>query len=210
MEDNLSFQGRYYRFKDLTVVPRPVQKPHPPLYTGGTSVQTYEMAGRRGWGVFLPPLLPFAAMKPSIDAYLAAAEKAGHPPNLVYIRPCYLGDDPKQIEHEVKPFLHNFLAFNASPVRGLPAKEELIAKGYGFYASGALESLTKLTYQQIVEQEIGFIGTPEQVAGQIQRLQKQAPIAELALVTNFGGLPHWQVIKTQDLFARQVLPAFRQ
>ena len=56
----------------------------------------------------------------------------------------------------------------------------------------------------------GFIGTPEQVTEQIQRLQKQAPIAELALVTNFGGLPHWQVVKTQDLFARHVLPAFRR
>jgi alkanesulfonate monooxygenase SsuD/methylene tetrahydromethanopterin reductase-like flavin-dependent oxidoreductase (luciferase family) len=209
-EENFSFSGRYYQFKDLTVVPRPVQKPHPPLYTGGTSVPTYEMAGRRGWGVFLPPLLPFAAMKPSIDAYLDAAAKAGHAPNLVYIRPCYLGDDPAQIEREVKPFLHNFLAFNASPVRGLPPKDELLAKGYAFYASGALESLTKLTYREIVDKEIGFIGTPEQVTEQIQRLQKQAPIAELALVTNFGGLPYWQVLKTQDLFARQVLPAFRR
>jgi len=37
----------------------------------------------------------------------------------------------------------------------------LIAKGYEFYASGALEGLTKLTYDDIVEQEIGFIGTPK-------------------------------------------------
>ena len=36
-------------------------------------------------------------------------------------------------------------------------------QGYGFYASGALESLTKLTYDEIVEQEIGFIGTPEKL-----------------------------------------------
>jgi hypothetical protein len=109
----------------------------------------------------------------------------------------------------VKPYLHNFLAFNASPVRGLPPKEELVAKGYGFYASGALESLTKLTYQDIVEQEIGFIGTPEQVVRQVRRLQQQAPVTELAIVSNFGGLPHWQVIKTQERFAREVMPAFR-
>ena len=32
---------------------------------------------------------------------------------------------------------------------------------------------------------------------------------ELAIVTNFGGLEHWKVLKTQELFARQVMPAFR-
>jgi alkanesulfonate monooxygenase SsuD/methylene tetrahydromethanopterin reductase-like flavin-dependent oxidoreductase (luciferase family) len=208
-EDRFSFAGRYYRFRDLTVVPKPLQKPHPPLYTGGTSLATYEMAGSRGWGMFLPPLLPFAALAPSIEAYAVAARKAGHQPNIVYIRPVYLGDDPRQIEQEVGPALHNFLAFNASPVAGLPPKEELQSKGYGFYASGALESLTRLSYRDIVEQEIGFIGTPGQVVEQIRRLREQAPITELAIVANFGGLENWKVHKTQELFARHVMPAFR-
>jgi alkanesulfonate monooxygenase SsuD/methylene tetrahydromethanopterin reductase-like flavin-dependent oxidoreductase (luciferase family) len=208
-EENFSHQGRYYRFQDLTVVPRPLQQPHPPLYTGGTSLTTYELAGARGWGMFLPPLLPFHVMEPSINAYLTAARKFGHAPNIVYIRPVYLGDDPRQIEQEVKPYLLAFLACNASPVKGLPPREELIAKGYGFYASGALEALTRLTYQDILEQEIAFVGTPEQVIGQIRRLREQAPIAELAIVTNFGGLENWKVIKTQELFARHVMPAFR-
>jgi alkanesulfonate monooxygenase SsuD/methylene tetrahydromethanopterin reductase-like flavin-dependent oxidoreductase (luciferase family) len=208
-EDDFSFEGRYYRFRNLTVVPRPLQRPHPPLFAGGTSQSTYEMAGRRGWGMFLPPLLPFEVMRPSIDAYVAAAREAGHRPNVVYIRPVYLGDDPRTIEHEVRPYLHNFLAFNASPVKGLPPREELLAKGYGFYASGALESLTKLTYQDVVEQEIGFVGTPEQVIAQVRRLRERAPIAELAIVSNFGGLEHWKVLKTQELFARHVMPAFR-
>jgi alkanesulfonate monooxygenase SsuD/methylene tetrahydromethanopterin reductase-like flavin-dependent oxidoreductase (luciferase family) len=208
-EDNFSFQGRYYRFRDLTVVPRPLQRPHPPLYTGGTSLATYELAGRRGWGMFLPPLMPYKVMEPSINAYLAAAREAGQTPNIVYIRPVYLGDDPQQIEQEVKPYLLSFLACNASPVKGLPPKEELIAKGYGFYASGALEGLTRLTYQEIVDQEIGFIGTPAQVVAQIRCLREQAPITELAVVANFGGLENWKVLKTQELFARQVMPAFR-
>jgi alkanesulfonate monooxygenase SsuD/methylene tetrahydromethanopterin reductase-like flavin-dependent oxidoreductase (luciferase family) len=208
-EDHFTYQGRYYRVRDLNVVPKPLQRPHPPLYTGGTSLTTYEMAGRRGWGMFLPPLLAFPVMEPSIKAYLAAARQAGHRPNIVYIRPVYLGDDPRQIEHEVAPALHRFLTCNASPVTGLPPKEELIAKGYGFYASGALESLTRLTYRDILDQEIGFIGTPDQVIAQIRRLTELAPVTELAIVANFGGLEHWKVIKTQELFARHVMPAFR-
>jgi alkanesulfonate monooxygenase SsuD/methylene tetrahydromethanopterin reductase-like flavin-dependent oxidoreductase (luciferase family) len=208
-EESFSYNGRYYRFKDLSVVPKPLQKPYPPLYTGGTSLTTYEMAGSRGWGMFLPPLLPFKVMEPSINAYLAAARQAGQKPNIVYIRPVYLGDDPRQIEHEVKPALLNFLACNASPVKGLPPRDELVAKGYGFYASGALESLTRLSYRDILDQEIGFIGTPSEVIAQIRRLREQAPITELAIVSNFGGLEHWKVLKTQEMFARHVMPAFR-
>jgi alkanesulfonate monooxygenase SsuD/methylene tetrahydromethanopterin reductase-like flavin-dependent oxidoreductase (luciferase family) len=167
------------------------------------------MAGRRGWGMFLPPLLPLKVMQPSIDAYLNAARQAGQKPNIVYIRPVYLGDDARQIEREVKPALLNFLAFNASPVKGLPPREELVAKGYAFYASGALESLTKLTYDDIINQEIAFVGTTEQVIGQIKKLREQVPVTELAIVTNFGGLEHWKVIKTQELFSRHVMPAVR-
>ena len=88
-----------------------------------------------------------------------------------------------------------------------PAKQaELRAKGYGFYASGALESLTKLTYDEIVDQEIGFIGTPEKVISQVRALEAKGGIGELAIVSNFGGLEHWKSIKTQELFAKHVIP----
>lgn len=207
-EERFSYSGKYYRCHDLSIVPKPMQQPHPPLFTGGTSLSTYELAGRRGWGMFLPPLLPFKVMEPSINAYLEAARNAYQEPRIVYIRPVYLGDDHAEIEREVKAALLRFLACNASPVTGLPPREELLAKGYAFYASGALESLTNLRYEDIVEQEIAFVGTPREVIEKIKRLRKQAPISELAIVSNFGGLEHWKVIKTQEMFARHVMPAF--
>src|ERR1700751_1208771 len=124
----------------------------------------------------------------------------------------YIDQDEDVIRKEVETALHNFLAFNASPIESLQSEEkkaELRAKGYGFYASGALESLTKLTYDEIVEQEIGFIGTPEKVIRQVQVLQEKGGIGELAIVSNFGGIEHWKSIKTQQLFAERVMPEFR-
>jgi alkanesulfonate monooxygenase SsuD/methylene tetrahydromethanopterin reductase-like flavin-dependent oxidoreductase (luciferase family) len=124
----------------------------------------------------------------------------------------YIDDDEGVIRKEVEQALKNFLAFNASPVESLQSeakKAELREKGYGFYASGALESLTKLTYEQIVEQEIGFIGTPEKVIQQVKALAAKGGIGELAIVSNFGGLEHWKSIKTQHMFAKHVMPAFR-
>jgi alkanesulfonate monooxygenase SsuD/methylene tetrahydromethanopterin reductase-like flavin-dependent oxidoreductase (luciferase family) len=211
-KEKFSYSGQHYKFRDLTVVPKPVQKPHPPLFTGGTSDITYEMAGQRGWGIFVPPLLPWSVLETPLGVYKKACAAHGNKPNIVYIRPVYLDDDEKQIRKEVEEALHNFLVFNASPVESLQeeaVKAELRAKGYGFYSSGALESLTKLTYDEIVEQEIGFIGTPEKVIRQVRNLQDQGGICELAIVSNFGGLEHWKSIKTQQIFAERVMPAFR-
>ena len=209
-QEKFSYGGKFYNVKDVSVVPRPAQLPHPPLFTGGTSDVTYQMAGERGWGIFVPPLLPWAVLEKPLGIYKKACAENGHEPNIVYIRPVYLDEDETQIRKEVEGALHNFLAFNASPVESLQEdskKAELRAKGYGFYASGALESLTKLTYEEIVEQEIGFIGTPEKVIRQIQNLQTKGGIGELAIVSNFGGLEHWKSIKTQHLFATRVMPA---
>ncbi len=211
-KEKFSYDGKYYKVKDLCVVPKPVQKPHPRLFTGGTSDITYQMAGERGWGIFVPPLLPYSVLEGPLAIYKQACAANGHQPDVVYIRPVYLDDDEKKIRKEVEQALLNFLAFNASPVYSLHDEEkkaELRAKGYGFYASGALESLTKLTYEEIVEQEIAFIGTPKKVIQQIKDLQKKGGIGELAIVANFGGLEYWKSIKTQHLFATQVMPAFR-
>jgi alkanesulfonate monooxygenase SsuD/methylene tetrahydromethanopterin reductase-like flavin-dependent oxidoreductase (luciferase family) len=212
-QERFSFEGKHYKVKDVSVVPKPLQKPHPRLFTGGTSDVTYQMAGERGWGIFVPPLLPYSVLEAPLNIYKKACAEHGHRPDIVYIRPVYLDDDEKLVRREVEQALHNFLAFNAAPVESLQGAEkqaELRAKGYGFYASGALESLTKLRYEEIVEQEIGFIGTPEKVTRQIRELLKVGGIGELAIVANFGGLEHWKSIKTQQLFADRVMPAFRQ
>jgi alkanesulfonate monooxygenase SsuD/methylene tetrahydromethanopterin reductase-like flavin-dependent oxidoreductase (luciferase family) len=211
--EKFSYDGHYYKVKDVSVVPRPVQKPHPKFYTGGTSDITYQMAGEKGWGVFVPPLLPWPVLEAPLGIYKKACAEHGHSPDIVYIRPVYIDKDEKTIRREVEQALHNFLAFNASPVESLQneqIKAELRAKGYGFYASGALESLTRLTYDEIVDQEIGFIGTPEKVIRQVEGLRAKGGIGELAIVSNFGGLEHWKSIKTQHLFAKHVMPAFRQ
>jgi alkanesulfonate monooxygenase SsuD/methylene tetrahydromethanopterin reductase-like flavin-dependent oxidoreductase (luciferase family) len=212
-KDKFSYDGQYYKIKDLSVVPKPVQKPYPKFYTGGTSDVTYETAGKKGWGIFVPPLLPWKVLEPPLNIYKKACADSGHAPDIVYIRPVYIDQDEKQIRKEVEEAIHNFLAFNASPadsIQGEAKKAELRAKGYGFYASGALESLTRLSYDEIVDQEIAFIGPPEKIIRQIENVQAKGGIGELAIVANFGGLDYWKSIKTQHLFAKHVIPAFRK
>lgn len=212
-EDRFSHQGEFWQFEEVAVVPKPIQKPYPKLYAGGTSEITFRMAGENNWGISVPPLLPWAALEGPLDIYKEACAKAGNEPDILYLRPVYLGDDEKQIRREIEGAVLNFLKFNASPIFSkppLPPRDELVAKGYGFYASGALEGLTKLSYDDIVDQEIGFIGTPQKVVDQVGAVREKGGIGEITILTNFGGIEHWQAIKTQELFAKHVIPAFRE
>ncbi|HKA55579.1 MAG TPA: LLM class flavin-dependent oxidoreductase, partial [Candidatus Binatia bacterium] len=195
---------------DARVVPRPLQRPHPPILTGGTSDGTYETAGRKGYGVMVPPLLPFAALERQLGLYREACAKHGHEPNIIYLRPIYIGDDPAQTRRECEPHLLNFIAFNAKPVALIRhSPQQLQEAGYGFYASAALASLIALSYDDLVEQNIAFVGTSAQVTEKIAELREKAGITEFDALTNYGGLAHWQSLKQQELFVRQVMPAFR-
>src|SRR4029077_7626642 len=109
------------------------------------------------WGIFVPPLLPWKVLEAALNIYKKACAQSGHSPDIVYIRPVYLDDEVDAIRREVEQSLLNFLAFNASPVDSLQdeqKKQELRSKGYGFYASGALESLPKPPYDEMVNRRL--------------------------------------------------------
>jgi len=208
-EERFSYDGQFWKIHNARVVPRPLQKPHPPILTGGTSDSTYEFAGKRGYGMLVPPLLPFAAMERQFGIYRETCAKYGHEPHIIYLRPIYLGDDAVQVRRECERYLLNFIAFTAKTAELIcHSPEELRKAGYGFYASGALESLTKLSYDDLVEQNVAFVGSSAQVIDKVGWLAEKAGITEFDILANYGGITHWQSLKQQELFARHVIPAF--
>jgi alkanesulfonate monooxygenase SsuD/methylene tetrahydromethanopterin reductase-like flavin-dependent oxidoreductase (luciferase family) len=122
----------------------------------------------------------------------------------------YFGDDQQHIWHEVAGFFRNYLHFNASAFDGLVSedkKAELRAKGFGFYASGVVEQFRTMTYEQILENGLAFVGTPAEVTEQIRAVDQQiGGLDEFVIMSNLGGIEHWRAIRTQELFAKHVIP----
>jgi len=72
--------GRFYEFRSISIWPRPVQKPHPPVYMSGSSPESAEWAGRNRIKLgFAVTTLPLA--KASSQIYRAAANDAGWDPS---------------------------------------------------------------------------------------------------------------------------------
>ena len=208
-QDGFSYDGQFWKVEDARVVPRSRTKRFR-IFTGGTSDRTYELAGERGWGVVVPPLLPYEALRPQLDLYRDSCGRHGNEPDIVFIHACYMDEDPDTIRREAEGWMLAFLAGNASPGPELPPKEALEAAGYGFYASGALEQLAAMSWDEITGQDVVWIGTPREVIEKIESLREICPgLAEVAITVNAGGAEHWKAIKTQELFARHVIPHFR-
>jgi len=68
--ESFSFEGKHYRACNLTVVPRPLQSPHPPVRIAANSPDTFPMAGRRKFPIFATPLInPPDKLKEGLAVY---------------------------------------------------------------------------------------------------------------------------------------------
>ena len=77
--ENVSSDGQFHSFRDVTSYPRPTQKPHPPIWIAATGTpQTFEETGRAGYSIMTIPLEP-KRMQPLIGLYREAWKSAGHP-----------------------------------------------------------------------------------------------------------------------------------
>ena len=110
--------------------------------------------------------------------------------------------------------MRGFLKGNASVLLEnkdeLKSKEELEAAGYGFYASGIMEQLSDMPYDEMIEKDIVWVGTPQDVIERIEAVREVCDgLTEISITVNPGGVEHWKAIKAQELFAAHVIPHFR-
>src|SRR6478735_7705258 len=72
-QDTVSYQGKFHRFEDVTVVPRPYQQPTPPIRVAATSADTFVSIGRQGLPIFVAVRYETAPeIAPQVAAYRQA------------------------------------------------------------------------------------------------------------------------------------------
>jgi probable F420-dependent oxidoreductase len=81
-EDNVTYKGRFYNVENLTVGPKPIQKPHPPIWTGGSADVALKRAGTWANGFICgsSAIPDFPATWEKISGY---AKAAGRDPNKI-------------------------------------------------------------------------------------------------------------------------------
>ena len=208
--EQFSHIGEHFHVAGSHIVPFPGRKFRVTL--GGTSDRTYELAAQNGWSVAVPPLLPYKALEQQLDLYRAKCAEFGTEPDIVWIHAVHIDEDRETAMREARDWMLGFISGNSSPLTDheKPPTEDLVKADYGFYASGIMESLVEIPFEQLVEDDYVWVGTPDDIAARIEQTLELCPgIAEIGITVNAGGADHWMAIKNQELFANHVVSRFR-
>jgi probable F420-dependent oxidoreductase len=150
--ENPSFKGEYTEFSDIFFAPKPVQKPHPPIWIGGESMPAIRRTARLG-DAWYPigcnphhPLDTIAKYSAGLDKLKAEAEKIDRDPasiDLAFWAVWYGGDTPTMLESGERMVLTG----NAQDIAGdIKAFEELGVRHilFNFLGASLQESLDNM------------------------------------------------------------------
>jgi alkanesulfonate monooxygenase SsuD/methylene tetrahydromethanopterin reductase-like flavin-dependent oxidoreductase (luciferase family) len=208
-EPPVNYDGKFYKFHNIRVTPKPYQKPHPPIRIAAASPDTYPAVGARGLPIFLNARHgSFAEFLPSIREYRAAYQAAGHPGRgEVYLRvPTYLAETETAAREEPRDSWMHFYREQTERLR-----DSLSRSGTRAIEGRAerLKRLESLTYEEALEGQV-LIGTPDRVVAQLRELQSELGIDGILAELNCGGLiPHANVVRAMRLLCQEVMPRFR-
>jgi alkanesulfonate monooxygenase SsuD/methylene tetrahydromethanopterin reductase-like flavin-dependent oxidoreductase (luciferase family) len=204
-----SFEGQFYKYNNITLVPQPLQKPHPPLRIAATSADTYPAIGAMGLPIFVAVRLgTIEELGPNIAAYRQAYRAAGHAgQGKVYLRvPIYVGDteasaraDPEQSIMQFYRTLGLQLEDSASRA-GARTTEQRAERG---------QALQTIGYDEALRDKV-IVGTPEAVVMRLQVLISKLGLNGVLAELNCGGLiPNEKLMRSLQLMCEQVAPRFR-
>jgi alkanesulfonate monooxygenase SsuD/methylene tetrahydromethanopterin reductase-like flavin-dependent oxidoreductase (luciferase family) len=212
-QDDFEYKGRFYETNHpLTLMPRPVQRPHPPLHVAAVSPETVELYAARGLPILADPAAPFKRVAKAAETWHATAAANGVDTSgieLVASRAVYVAPTIEQAREDQARFEAMFDRSRIINVQSAPidSRTGQAAKGFEYYQNRYLKGGS--VDNEFRWEQLEVIGDPERVIGQIRMLQE---MGYSNLMCDFGStrpIPIEEMKKLLKFFAAEVMPAFR-
>ena len=196
-----AWQGRHFRYRTVSIWPRPLQQPHPPTYALGTSREACEFAARHrlGCGVSYGPFEVMAKATRHYREACARHDWTPTPEHIIYRANMIVADtdDEAQAELRAQP--------NDAPFTMRAGVREAVSvvdtRNIGGEARAPLRTGALPTT---------FIGSPDTVVEQVRRCREVVGAGVLDLSLYPPGLPDPEPLtRALELFAAKVLPRIR-
>jgi alkanesulfonate monooxygenase SsuD/methylene tetrahydromethanopterin reductase-like flavin-dependent oxidoreductase (luciferase family) len=222
------WEGEHFRMPPRNVIPKPMQKPHPPLWVACSRRETIHMAATRGIGA-----LAFAFVEPAearfwVDDYYAtiASEScvpAGFAvnPQIAVVLPflCH-ADEQTAIDRGLDgahffaySLAHYYIFGNHRPgATDLWSEFQERRSQFGLDRRTAAQTDRPLAVQMFesgIGSLRGAIGTPAQIRDLLRQYESFG-VDQVIFAATVGGVRHEHVCESLELFAREVLPEFAE
>jgi natural product biosynthesis luciferase-like monooxygenase protein len=195
----VNFQGEFFKYQNVPVYPKPVQRPHPPIWVGcARSEDSFRWAGENGFHLMtLPYLYREQHVLPGfVKTYRSALAKAGHDFTATEVLGkfhIYVSSSLDQAIEEAAPYLANYSTVHN---QADPDREE----------RGLM--VVRDARTQLAE---GFViaGDPQRCADTIRKWKEEVGLTAISGTFHFGGMPQEMAMKNIRLFAERVIPQFK-
>lgn len=204
------WQGRYYDYRAISIWPKPVQQPYPPIMISGSSPESGDLAAARHLHIgFAFTTLPFACESARYFRNQAHAQGwEPSPDHVLYRVSVHVAETDEQAYEDL---------YQAGAAGGRQAYStsnrtlDETAAGVGYYGRDVATQRARLAPHNLQERvDLGqlFIGGPDTVLAGIQRIQDELGAGILEL--NFSPLPREKTLATMELFGTKILPRMHE
>jgi alkanesulfonate monooxygenase SsuD/methylene tetrahydromethanopterin reductase-like flavin-dependent oxidoreductase (luciferase family) len=191
--ERLSWSGRHWRFDGVEVLPKPLQRPHPPIWLAAGSDGSIRWAAKRGYSILLGPHATFAESARQQELYHATLEAHGHAlagRDLPVARLVAVADDDAQAREVARA--------GAEWIAGAYVNRSKVTD-----PRQPAQAFLAMDRERLLDRyvdEVVLHGTPERVAEQLERLREERALGYLLCVP----LSHASFMR----FTERVLPRF--
>ncbi len=215
--DTFAFNGRYNQQRYVNIWPRPVQRPHPPVWIpGGGSVETWQWCAEKDYVYSYLSYYGHKIGKATMDGYWAEMNRLGkdhNPYRAGFAQTVAVAETRQQAidlytqaaEYFFFRCLHIDPRFAAPP--GYTTEATMRFGLTSQVSAAAARSQVRPTeMKELVDAGYLVIGSPEDVAGQIEELADNLHVGNLMLLLQFGNMSKELTKYNTRLFAERVMP----
>lgn len=220
--EEVELAGRYWQLPRWRVHPKPLQKPHPPIWGATSSEEGHRQVGALGLGlcsfaVGVPP----EEVKAKVDIYRDAVRSCTAPlgayvhDNAATFTMALCAPDRQQALDAARESFEHYPAAGARQIASMAGWMAEQGHDLGSYAYAAELQKTDdeglldlLTLEYLVESDAAVVGTPADCVRTCRRYE-EAGIDLLLCLVNPYRIPHDTVMQTIELMGSSVIPEFR-
>jgi luciferase family oxidoreductase group 1 len=203
---NWEYHGEFYDFPARNVIPKPYQKPHPPLWVACSNIQTIGQAGQWGMGALGFTFISPEAAKAWVHRYynnllhhpFRLAEYPANP-NIAMVSGFMCAETDEEAREKAAGWTFFIFALSRYGRKGIdaPGESDLWAEYQMWRDSDKAKEAV----------DNALVGSPETIREKLWQFQK-SHVDQVILLNQAGKTSHQDICESLEMFAKEVMPEF--